>query len=128
LAIDGALTTTDPVGQILLQSDTSISQAAGSVVATNELLVGSSTLAEFRASSVDLQGDNLVNNLAVGLDNSFNMVNDIDLKVSSISFSSVCGTTESQVGIDVVGGDPTTMLMSLQYPMAVQCISQPQVI
>ena len=87
---------------MLLQSDTEISQNTGSVISSNDLLVGSASEAEFQASNVDLDGDNQVNNLAVRLTNNFRLVNAIDLKVSTVNYVSSC-TTELHAGIDVTG-------------------------
>ena len=102
LTLDGDLTTTAADGQVLLQSDTEISQNTGSVISSNDLLVGSASEAEFQASNVDLDGDNQVNNLAVRLTNNFRLVNAIDLKVSTVNYVSSC-TTELHAGIDVTG-------------------------
>ena len=103
LSINGNLTAT--AGQVLLQSDTAITQLATSVIDANDLLVGSDSDADARAGSATLIGQNEVNNLAVRLDNAFVLNNVQDLNVSTVDYVSACGTAESHIGLNVVGAD-----------------------
>ena len=63
LTINGDLQTV--AGQVLLQADTLITQAATSVITATDLLVGSETVADALTANVTLNGNNLVDRLSV---------------------------------------------------------------
>jgi len=99
LTLAGDLTTSDPAGQVLLQSSAGVAQNSG-VITTNDLLLGGNLAAE-GSGSFNLSGMNVVNNLAADLNGNlvFNNVSSLDL--ASLTYSSICGTTEAIVGVDV---------------------------
>ncbi|MFK7767220.1 MAG: hypothetical protein AB8B55_08355 [Mariniblastus sp.] len=102
LTLNGNLTTA-PGGQVLLQSDTAINQAAVSVITATDLLVGSETIADVLTGVTNLVGQNEVANLAVRTDASFTLENGINLDIGELTYDSTCGTTETICGIDLGG-------------------------
>ena len=102
LTLNGNLTTTSPTGQILLQSDSGVTQAAGTVLTTNELLLGGD-LADEGSGDFVLNQTNVFNFLAVGLENNFNFVDSTSLVIVDLTYDSDCGTTEEICGLNVGG-------------------------
>jgi hypothetical protein len=122
LAINGALTTDQVSGQVLLQSDTSIVQNAASVITANDLLVGSSTIADVQSGNAILIGQNSVNNIAARLNADLTIVNTLDLTIADLTYDSSCDTNESICGIELRSGgslDVTLVDASLDQSAAV---------
>ena len=100
LTLNGDLTTTAATGQVLLQSDSGVSQTIG-IITTNELLLGGD-LADEGSGNFALEQANAVNVLAADLENELSFVNSTSFEVGSVSYTSACGTLEAAVGLDVV--------------------------
>ena len=101
LTLDGNVTTTAATGQVLIQSASGVTQSSG-VITTNDLLLGGDLAVE-GSGAFGLGGNNVVNNLAADLAGSltFNNINSLDL--TSLVYTSVCGTVESITGFTVDG-------------------------
>ena len=104
LTLDGNVTTSDPAGQVLLQSDGGVTQDSGGVT-TNELLLGGDDLSEEGAGAFNLNGPNQVNVLAASLDDSLLFTNTTDLKIDSVDYLSDAGTSETHAGITTSNDD-----------------------
>ena len=101
LTLNGNLTTTSPTGQVLLQSDSGVTQVAG-VISTNDLLLGGDD-ADEGSGNFSLDGANAVNNLAADLQNDLTFVNTTTLDIADLTYSSSCGTNEVIVGASIGG-------------------------
>ena len=86
LNLDGNVTTSDPAGQVLLQSDDGVIQNAGGITA-NDLLLGGDAANEEGAGDFNLTGTNQVNNLAASLDDSLQFTNTTDLEIDTVNLS-----------------------------------------
>jgi hypothetical protein len=103
LRLFGDLTTTDAAGQILLQSDGGVLQdSTSSVIQTNDLMLQGTTDDRSMNGSWELQGANLVNNLAAGnvgeggpspgkaIVGDLTFVNSADLRIEELAYESLC--------------------------------------
>ena len=118
LTLDGNLTTTSPAGQILLQSDSGVTQAAGTVITTNELLLGGDLVDEGSGNFV-LDQANVVNFLAADLENNLEFVDSTSLVISDLTYDSDCDTTEVICGLNVGGNLVLSVTGSLAQTAAV---------
>ena len=100
ITLRGDLTTSVLSGQILIQSNSGATQAATSIITTNELLVGGNLAGE-GSGLFDLSGNNAVAAIAANISGELDFVNANALTVSSLSYVSACGKTEVIVGADV---------------------------
>ena len=102
LRLNGNLTTSLAGGQILLQSDNGITQAATSIITTDQLLIGGDD-ADVRTGSVILGSNNSVNQLAASLADSLTFQNNRSLEIANLTYDSTCGTTQVLCGLDIGG-------------------------
>ncbi len=119
LTLNGNLTTTALTGQILLQSDTGVLQNAGSVITTNQLLLGSATVADARGGNFVLNQANQVDQLAARLNNDLTFTNGRDLEIASLNYTSACGTTAAIAGVNIGGNLATNITGNLTQSAAV---------
>ena len=105
LRLNGNLTTSAANGQVLLQSDSGVTQAAGTAITTHELLLGGNSVDEGSGNFV-LTRDNVVNRLAADLVNNLNFADSTSLEIAELNYASACGTNEAIVGLDI-GGNST---------------------
>ena len=99
LTLNDSLTTTG--GQVLLQSDSGITQAGGVISATDLLLGGDDT--DERSGVVTLTGANEVDNLAVNWEGNVSFTNNRDVDIADLSYASACGTAEAICGLNIDG-------------------------
>ena len=113
LTLEGNLTTTAVNGQVLLQSDSGVTQnEVTSVITTDQLLLGSEGEADRRGGDFVLDGINEVNRLAARLDASLEFVNNRNLDIGDLTYSSSCDTVEAICGVEV-GGNLDIALVGL---------------
>ena len=101
LSLNGSLTTSAAAGQILLQSNSGVSQFAG-VITTNDLLLGGDAAGEGSGDFV-LSGANAVDRVAADLENNLTFANSTMLDIADLTYDSDCGTSETICGINVGG-------------------------
>ena len=95
LHLAGDLTTTSADGQILLQSDSGITQSpSNSVITTQNLLLGSSNILDARNGNVELLGDNQIANIAANIEGSLDFTNRQSLMISPLNYTSICNDLE----------------------------------
>ena len=99
LELNGDLTTTDPMGQVLLQSAGGVSQSSGTI-STTDLLLGGSAAIE-GSGFFNLDANNSIQQLAADLEDSLLINNNGSVLVSKLTYDSDCGTSQSIDGLDI---------------------------
>ena len=98
LTLNGDLTTSDAMGQTLLQSDSGVTQTG--TITTNELALGGD-LTDEGSGIFDLTQSNTVGTIAADIDGALLFINSVAIVVGTVNYTSDCGTTETIVGADV---------------------------
>ena len=121
LQLNGNLQTTAADGQVLLQSDSGISQGMLTGISTRDLIVGSSSDTDAMSSGgiVNLIGQNQVENLAADVANQFNLRNLQTLNLSNLTYMSDCGTMSLICGLNVTGDLSLNVTGSLNQDSAI---------
>ena len=97
LIIRGDLTTTAADGQILLQGGASSGQGFGTVITTNELLIGGNGVTDIDYTFIR---DNRVNNIAADVDERLIFNNSVRLTIADLTYSSSSGKSATISGIN----------------------------
>ena len=103
LILNGNVVTSAIDGQVLLQSDSGVTQLAATFISTNELLLGGDAADEGSGNFV-LDGPNVVDQIAADLEANLDFINTTSLlTISNLTYDSACGTTETICGLNIAG-------------------------